>query len=578
MAQQQQNITLQAPAFQGINSEESPLIQDPTFCSRANNAVVDEFGRLGARKGYRSFVQSYDTSLATLPSLADVDASAFNTHSMVHADGSDPMIGLEVQWKQTDGTPISTEYFWGLIDMNTDVVTLLPIPAADANLNMVKGQIVTFNGPNNTNYYVFSKGNPAYYVDPVGYTLAPLSDDAGFIPPQDGPDATPNLLSGGEIDGDVCAAAYGRLWVTGVDGNYQRIYYSSLENPYWWYDGTVTPDESQNTGGIIDVSQYWPTGRDRIVGIQSHNNMLVVFGRNSILLYGNPQGDPAAIGGIFLQDTISSLGLISRDAITATGNDLLFVDDTGVRSLGRSIQEQSVAVGDLTANVRGDVSYFILSASDLSEITLTYWPQEGVTILNFPDNKKAFVLDMKRPSSTGGSRITTWTEHEWSRSLHVEDGINDTVLLGATDGSGLKEYRGNVDNVNDTYRFSYQSNPLTLGDSVRQKFPKRMDMTIVTRDAPCKAYARWGASTLEYTKKLDVDSQVPALWGQVFFTSDATGTGGGVYGQSADTIKRYRVNTKGSGAVVTIGLDADIEGGVFSLQEVNVQTLLGRIY
>ena len=57
MAQQQQNITLQAPAFQGINSEESPLIQDPTFCSRANNAVVDEYGRLGARKGYRSFVK-----------------------------------------------------------------------------------------------------------------------------------------------------------------------------------------------------------------------------------------------------------------------------------------------------------------------------------------------------------------------------------------------------------------------------------------------------------------------------------------------------------------------------------------
>jgi hypothetical protein len=305
--------------------------------------------------------------------------------------------------------------------------------------------------------------------------------------------------------------------------------------------------------------------------------MLVVFGRNSILLYGNPQGDPAAIGGIFLQDTISSLGLISRDAITATGNDLLFVDDTGVRSLGRSIQEQSVAVGDLTANVRGDVAYFILSASDLSKITLTYWPQEGVTILNFPDNKKAFVLDMKRPSSTGGSRITTWTEHDWDRSLHVEDGINDTVLLGSTDGSGIKEYRGNVDNIDDTYRFSYQSNPLTLGDSVRQKFPKRMDMTIVTRDSPCTAYARWGSSTLEYTKKLDVDSQVPALWGQVFF-SDSPTSGGGVYGQSADTIKRYRVNTKGSGAVVTIGLDADIDGGVFSLQEVNVQTLLGRIY
>ena len=578
MAQQQQNITLQAPAFQGINSEESPLIQDPTFCSRANNAVVDEYGRLGARKGYRSFVKSYDTSLFVPPSEANLEQTEVNTYSMVHADGSPPMVGLELHWKNSVGGDISTGYYWGLVNMANDTVKLLPIPTAHANLEMVKGQVVTFNGPNNTNYYVFSKDNPAYYVDPIGYTLGALSDDADFIPPQDGADANPNYLSGGDIDGDVCCAAYGRLWVTGVEGDYQRIYYSSLENPYWWYDGTVTPDESQNTGGIIDVSQYWPTGRDRITGIYAHNNMLVVFGRNSILLYGNPQGDPAAIGGIFLQDTISSLGLISRDAITATGNDLLFVDDTGVRSLGRSIQEQSVAVGDLTANVRGDVAYFILSASDISDISLTYWPQEGVTILNFPDNRKAFVLDMKRPSSTGGSRVTTWTEHVWNRSLHVEDGINDTVLLGAVDGSGLKEYRGNVDNVEDTYRFSYQSNPLTLGDSVRQKFPKRMDLTIVTKDSPCTAYARWGAATLDYIKKLDVDSQVPAVYGQVMFTGEIGELGGGVYGQSADTVKRYRVNTKGAGAVVTIGLDADINGGTFSLQEVNVQLLLGRIY
>lgn len=571
MAQQQQNIQLSSPAFQGINSEESPLIQDPTFCARANNAVVDEYGRVGARKGFRNFVQSYDTTLLTPPAGADWDYTNVTTHSMVHSDGSPPMMGLAINWRDVSDASLSTTYCWGIVDMSNDTVKLLPIPTAHANVDMVKGQIVTFNGPNNTNYYVFSKGNPAYYVDPLGFTLDALSNDAGFIPPQEGDDASPTYLSGGEIDGEICASAYGRLWVSGVDGNYQRIYYSSLENPYWWYDGTVTPDQSQNTGGVIDVSSYWPSGRDRIVAIHAHNNMLVVFGRNSILLYGNPQGDPAAIGGIFLQDTVEGIGVISRDAITATGNDLLFVDDTGVRSLGRSIQEQSVAIGDLTANVRGDVSYFILTTQDLDRITLNYWPQEGLTILNFPDNKKAFVLDTKRPSSTGGSRITTWTDHEWDRSLHVEDGVNDTVLLGAYDGTGVKEYRGQVDNVSDTYRFSYQSNPLTFGDSVRQKFPKRMDLTIVTRDAPATAYARWGESTLEYTKVLNVESQLPGFFGAAQF-------GNSVYGQSADTIKRYRVNTKGSGAFVSVGVDADINGGVFSLQEVNIQTLLGRLY
>ena len=568
MAQPQQNISIQAPSFQGINSEDSPLVQDATFSSRANNAVIDEFGRIGARKGFRNFVKTYDTSLFVPPADISWDTTSVSTHSMVYADGSPPMVGMEVVWRNIGGSEISTAYYWGIVDLNTDVVTLLPIPSAHANEEMVKGQLVTFGGPSNTEYYCFSEGNPAYYIDPVGLALAPLSSDAGFIPPQD----DSGDLTGGDINGDVCTTAYGRMWVSGVDGNYQRIYYSSLENPYWWYDGKGVPDESQNTAGVIDVSQYWPSGRDRIVSIKAHNNMLVVFGRNSILLYGNPQGDPAAIGGIFLQDTVEGIGLITRDAVTATGNDLLFVDDTGVRSLGRSIQEQSVAIGDLTANVRSDVAYFIQQTADLSTISLNYWPQEGLTVLNFVQNRKAFVMDMKKPSASGGMRVTTWTEHQWNRSLHVEDGLNDTVLLGAYDGTGIKEYRGYIDNVTDSYRFSYQSNPLTFGDSVRQKFPKRMDLTIVTRDAPITAYARWGTGpTLEYVKQLDVASQLPGFFGVAQF-------GNSVYGQSADTIKRYRVNTKGSGAFITLGVDADINGGVFSLQEVNIQTLLGRIY
>ena len=85
MSQPQQNISIQAPAFQGINSEESPLIQDATFASRANNAVVDEFGRLGARKGFRNFVQSWVTGGITVPTGATVSASQFHTHKIGRA-------------------------------------------------------------------------------------------------------------------------------------------------------------------------------------------------------------------------------------------------------------------------------------------------------------------------------------------------------------------------------------------------------------------------------------------------------------------------------------------------------------
>lgn len=562
MAQPQQNISIQAPSFQGINTEDSPLTQDATFSSRANNAVIDEFGRIGARKGFNNFLNFEDFSQITPPAHDDYEIKIGAMH---HKAGSFPVCVVEIAWK-TGGSVTSTTYHVAVIEMNTQTLIIcnhLGNAQSNVGVDSMRGHFATFGD----RVYLFSGTYSALEVNPGATEVAVLKDLAGFLPPQD----DSGNLTAGDLRGDVVCSAFGRLWVSGVEGDSQKIWYSDLEDARVWYDGKAIPTDSLNTAGGIEVSQYWPAGKDRIQNIVAHNNMLIVFGRNSILFYGNPQGDPAAVGGIYLQDTIEGMGLVSRDSICSTGNDLLFIDDTGVRSLGRSVQEQSVPVGDLTINVRQDFTYFVQQTDDLGSISLSYWPQEGIVVANFPTNKKAFVMDLKRFSQTGGARITTWTEHVWDRAIFVENGIKDRILLGSYDGSGIKEYRGYVDNEDDSYRFSYQSNPLTFGDSVRQKFPKRMDLTIVTRDASSTAYARWGSDTLEYQKELNVESQVPGYWGVAQW-------GNSTYGQSADTIKRYRINTKGSGAFVTLGVDADIKGGVFSLQEINIQTLMGRIY
>jgi hypothetical protein len=44
------------------------------------------------------------------------------------------------------------------------------------------------------------------------------------------------------------------------------------------------------------------------------------------------------------------------------------------------------------------------------------------------------------------------------------------------------------------------------------------------------------------------------------------------------TLRRYKTNTNGSGDLVRVGLETDIAGNSLSIQEINVQTLLGRIY
>ena len=64
MAQQLQSINLVAPAFKGVNTEDSPLAQDPSFAEIADNAVIDKRGRIAARKGHTA-VTTTKTVLGT---------------------------------------------------------------------------------------------------------------------------------------------------------------------------------------------------------------------------------------------------------------------------------------------------------------------------------------------------------------------------------------------------------------------------------------------------------------------------------------------------------------------------------
>ena len=54
MAQQLQNITVAAPGFFGLNTQDSPIGGNPSFASIADNCVIDQLGRIGARKGWEA--------------------------------------------------------------------------------------------------------------------------------------------------------------------------------------------------------------------------------------------------------------------------------------------------------------------------------------------------------------------------------------------------------------------------------------------------------------------------------------------------------------------------------------------
>jgi hypothetical protein len=118
----------------------------------------------------------------------------------------------------------------------------------------------------------------------------------------------------------------------------------------------------------------------------------------------------------------------------------------------------------------------------------------------------------------------------------------------------------------------YQSMFLNFGQPANFKFLKQIDFTLAATEAPSTAYAGWGydVNSTDRVKLFIVDASPAALYDEGKFSSAK-------FGAQQSTVRRYKINTKGSGENVVIGLRVDIAGNSCSLQEINVQTLLGRI-
>ena len=52
MAQAIQTFSISAPGFYGLNTQDSPLDLSAGFALTATNCIIDQYGRIGARKGW----------------------------------------------------------------------------------------------------------------------------------------------------------------------------------------------------------------------------------------------------------------------------------------------------------------------------------------------------------------------------------------------------------------------------------------------------------------------------------------------------------------------------------------------
>jgi hypothetical protein len=262
-----------------------------------------------------------------------------------------------------------------------------------------------------------------------------------------------------------------------------------------------------------------------------------------------------------IADTVPGVGCIDRNSIQHIGTDILFLDDTGLRSFGRTIQEKSMPISDLSGNIKTEFIQTLVNRQ--GPVATIYSPENTFYLVSFPSNNLTYCFDLKGRTENGSYRVTRWPS---SYFFSFETLANGELLVGNT--NGLSIYAGYSDN-NEAYRFRYYSPGLTFGDPSKLKILKKLRPTIVgANSATVFLYWAYDFSTSYRSQAYTVGNQDPAFYNiSEFNIGEFTG---------GTLVSRRAVNATGGGSVITIGLEADINGFALSLQEINVLALIGK--
>jgi hypothetical protein len=509
MAQQLQNITVAAPGFYGLNTEDSPIGGNPSFASIADNCVIDKLGRIGAREGWEEVSTNGSSVLGTSRGIETV-------YEYIDSSGDKYILSAG-----------NNKIFTGTTTL-TDATPTGYTPTAN------NWKVVTLND----HVYLFQRDHE--------YVLG--SDHEGSFVLEE--HSAHTHATGTPPEANEVLAAYGRLWAADVTGNKHTVYWSDLLNGHHWSGGT---------SGSLDVTTVWPTGFDEITALAAHNGFLIIFGKKSILVYSGATS-PASMT---LVDTVEGVGCIARDSVQHTGKDILFLSNSGVRSFERVIQEKSLPMRDISKNVRTDLMSLVVLQSN--PIKSMYSSDNAFYVLTLPDSNTAYCFDMRTPLEDGSQRATTWSSLYPLSFTVLEDG---TVYIGKD--SGIVKYSGYLDGT-EKYEMRYFSNPLDFGNTSNLKFLKKFNLTIIGGQST-PTTLNWGYDYAQnYTKQAFIfGTGTLAEYGIAEYNTTGEYT-------SSILINTPKVNTSGSGEVVTIGLEAEINDAQFSIQKIDIHALLGRL-
>ena len=507
-------LTAAAPGFLGLNKQQSGDVLPMGWATKADHLVIDSVGRLAKRKG------SQEQSAGT---LSGVDIAVHH----VYLDKSGGEVRILAQ-----GNKIYSQS--GVGGTFTDISGTITPPSAD------NWKFQNFNGK----VVGWQNNHTPIVMSTIGGSFSDIVASTGTLP-----------------TGNTVLAAWGRLWVLDED----TLYYSDLLLEGNWAGGTA---------GSTLLTNVWPKGVDTPVALAEFNGHLVIFGKESIVIFAGPTDPVSAFSNFAKVEGIAGTGCASRDTVQNIGRDLVWISEGGVRTLGRVIQEKSMPSEDAAPHIR---DYIVLLLSQSSDLIMksAYSPNHGAYIVSFATT--TLVFDLRQRLETGGFRVTEWPG---SWRAYASD-LNGSVLFTDAGSGQTLRYQGELDNVptagegGDNITFDYEGPWSDFSTEAREV---GTNLKILKR---VKLYLFGGAgTTLTFKWAVDYNEQFNAAT-----LSVPTGTGGlwgsGVWGTdvwgAGLSFKELGSNISKSGRVTKFGVTGTVGCVEIALNRIDLFSKLGKL-
>lgn len=548
MSKQLTVSSVSAPGFLGLNTQDPSLEISNGFAGIAVNCVIDKFGRIGARQGY----VNVNTSSGALGAN-----SITVIHELIETNGTLTVLffGNGKLFKLGLATAGATAEF-NIAEYGANAVPIAEYTQGVAGLGTVleltyggSGVAPVFNAGNwqaaslNGVTFFFQTGNDPIIYDPAvsSSTYRRVSEKSGFV--------------GTVPRANVAISAYGRIWAANTATNNTTISFSDLLAGHVWSTGT---------SGTLDVSRVWSNGADEITGLAAHNGFLFIFGKRQILIYANAT-TPATMS---LADTVSSVGCIARDSIQNTGKDVVFLSNSGLRSVLRTVQEKSAPLSDLSKNIRNDFQAVVASEIG-TEIRSVYSEKDGFYLMSCPSSDKVFCFDTKTVLQDGSYRVTVW-DSILPQSFCARR--NGDILFGQT--GFVTRYAGYQDN-GQPYRMEYYTNNADLGEDGQTSILKKIKLTVVGgSNQPVSVFWGYDFTSSYQSQTLQIPAQKVAEYGTAEYGANGSPVAEYAAGISLQVLTAYG---NGAGKIVQTGFEVDVDGFPISFQKIEIQAKTGKL-